>query len=83
LKQNPPAGRLRWRCRRGTTELDRMLGGYLEADYPRASSTMQQAFADLLEQQDPDIFDWLMGAQPADAPFIDIISKLRKKYQLD
>jgi len=81
-EQSPPVGRLRWRCRRGTTELDRMLGGYLEQDYAQASSALQLAFSDLLEQQDPDIFDWLMGAQAADVEFVDIVQVLRTKYQL-
>lgn len=81
-EQSPPAGRLRWRCHRGTTELDRMLGGYLEEDYAEAPGSLQQGFADLLEQQDPDIFDWLMGAQKPDAPFVEIIATLRKKHHL-
>jgi antitoxin CptB len=75
-----PIGRLQWRCRRGTKELDRILGGYLEEEYTAASSEIKQAFTNLLEQQDPDIYDWLMGAQKANDQFLTIITLLRCKY---
>jgi antitoxin CptB len=76
-------GRLRWRCRRGTKELDRILGGYLDQDYAQAPLEQQRAFAALLEVQDPDIYDWLMGVQtPNKATFKVIIGLLRDKYQI-
>ncbi|MCK7576885.1 MAG: succinate dehydrogenase assembly factor 2 [Chromatiales bacterium] len=46
-------GKLRWRCRRGMKELDLLTLGYLERHYPTAPAEEQQAFADLLELQDP------------------------------
>ena len=46
-------GKLRWRCRRGMKELDLLTLSYLERHYPTASAAEQQAFADLLEVQDP------------------------------
>lgn len=77
---DPPAGRLYWRCRRGTKELDRVLGDYLQQEYVQAGTELQQAFAQLLEQQDPDIYDWLMGAKPAKAEFSAIIEALQIKF---
>ena len=78
-----PIGLLRWRCRRGTKELDRILGGYLEENYAQASVQLRRAFVALLEVQDPDIYDWLMGAQePVEEQFKDIIAALRQKYQI-
>ena len=74
-------GRLRWRCRRGTKELDRILGGYLEQDYAQAPLDQQRAFAALLEIQDPDIYDWLMGVKAPDEEALKaIISVLQDKY---
>ncbi len=73
-------GRLIWRCRRGTKELDRVLGGYLEDEYLLASSLLQGAFVNLLEQQDPDIYDWLMAVAPAPDAFTGIIEQLQIKY---
>lgn len=79
-EESIPIGRLQWRCRRGTKELDRILGGYLEEEYTAAAPEIKQAFTNLLEQQDPDIFDWLMGAQKANDQFITIITLLQGKY---
>lgn len=76
-------GRLQWRCRRGTKELDRILGAFLEQEYQLAGEAMQAAFAALLEHQDPDIYDWLMGASVPDAPETkEIINRLRQKFGL-
>jgi len=76
----PPPGRLYWRCRRGTKELDRVLGGYLADEYAGASPELQTAFAQLLEQQDPDIYDWLMGVSPAKPLFVRIIEQLQIRF---
>ncbi len=78
-----PIGQLRWRCRRGTKELDRILGGFLEHDYPHSAPALQQAFVALLEVQDPDIYDWLTGVQlPSDGKFNEIVRVLQKKYRI-
>ena len=76
--------RLRWRCRRGTKELDRILGGFFEEDYSALSNDLKQSFADLLEQQDPVIYDWLMGAKAAEDPMFDrLVQMMRHKFGLD
>lgn len=56
-----PSGRLRWRCRRGMRELDQLLGWYLDNRYAMADRVTQGAFADLLEQPDPELWRWLTG----------------------
>ncbi len=74
-------GRLRWRCRRGTKELDRILGGFLEEDYAKAPAEVQKAFIAFLDVQDPDIYDWLMGGKvPDDEGFKMIVALLQEKY---
>ncbi len=60
MDATPSVGRLRWRCRRGMRELDILLSGFLEREYPKLAPEQQQAFASLIECQDPDILDWLM-----------------------
>ncbi len=76
-------GRLRWRCRRGTKELDRILGGFLEENYAQAPIELQKAFIALLEVQDPDIYDWLMGVKAPDEDELEaIVSALRHKYRI-
>lgn len=54
-------GRLRWRCRRGMRELDRLLLGYLDTRYSGASAAEQAEFAALLELQDPVLWRYLTG----------------------
>jgi len=76
-------GQLRWRCRRGTKELDRVLGEYLQQDYTQASSSQQTAFRALLEVQDPDIYDWLMGTRVPDEEILNMIIRiLQEKYAI-
>lgn len=57
--------RLRWRCRRGTRELDALVGWWLDTRYPAADASLQAAFAELLEVQDPDLWNWLVGRERA------------------
>ncbi|WP_072281270.1 FAD assembly factor SdhE [Rappaport israeli] len=52
---------LKWRCRRGMKELDLLLLKYLQQDYLQAPSSIQQAFARLLDYQDPVIVDLLFN----------------------
>ena len=54
-------GRLRWRCRRGTRELDELLSGYLRDAYLTAPPAEQVAFEQLLDAPDADINDWCLG----------------------
>lgn len=53
--------RLRWRSRRGTLELDAMLGGWLDRHAGDSDPTALKAFDALLDEQDPDVWDWLLG----------------------
>ena len=53
--------RLRWRCRRGTRELDALLGGWLDMHGTQAEETALASFDEFLDQPDPQIWDWLMG----------------------
>ncbi len=71
-------GRLRWRCRRGMKELDLLTLGYLERHYPAASAEEQQAFAALLELQDPLLMGYMVGRQtPADATTTKVVGVMR------
>jgi antitoxin CptB len=75
--------RLRWRCRRGTRELDQVLAWYLEQAYPVADAPTQQAFAELLDAQDPDLWNWVLGKEsPSDIRFGPIIDAIRSRHRL-
>jgi len=58
--------RLRWRCRRGTKELDIVMNRYLQERYETASAEEQASFNALLDIEDPIIFDWLMDKTQAE-----------------
>lgn len=77
---NVEESRLRWRCRRGMRELDQLLGWYLAVRYPRCDAAEKAAFSTLLEQQDPELWDWLMGrAQPEQLAWRRIVDEIRAR----
>ncbi len=76
-------GKLRWRCRRGTRELDALLTWFLEERFPTAAAHEQMGFARLLEEQDPDIWDWCMGrTTPGDPDMLSVIDAIRARHLL-
>ena len=59
-------------------ELDMLLLGYLERYYNDASLQEQRIFADLLELQDMQLYDYLLGREvPKDPAVVDVIAKIR------
>lgn len=72
----PPVGQLRWRTRRGLRELDLILRRYLEQRYPSAPQSQQRAFAELLDEADGDLLDWLLGRRPPPERFADVLGAL-------
>lgn len=75
--------RLRWRARRGTRELDALLGGWLDEHYIEADPATRQAFEELLDTQDPDLWDWIMGhAQSPRGDWQAIIDDIRARHWL-
>ena len=72
-------GKLRWRCRRGMKELDLLTLGYLERYYLTASVEERQAFAELLELQDPLLMSYMVGREtPADGTTARVVAVMRK-----
>ena len=75
--------RLRWRCRRGTRELDALLGGWLDVQGGQAEDDTLASFDQLLEQSDPLIWDWLMGnARPPRADWQEIVDAIRTRNRI-
>ncbi|MEX0430261.1 FAD assembly factor SdhE [Spiribacter insolitus] len=73
--------RLRWRCRRGTTELDRLLTRFLESPsggYGSLDATGRAAFEQLLDCEDDHLIDWLVnGQRPREGALVDIVNRVR------
>ncbi|MGH8505991.1 MAG: succinate dehydrogenase assembly factor 2 [Stenotrophobium sp.] len=61
--------RLKWLCRRGMKELDVVLERYLATRFDSAPERERNAFVELLDCEDPEIWSWVMGYEelPADA----------------
>jgi succinate dehydrogenase flavin-adding protein (antitoxin of CptAB toxin-antitoxin module) len=60
-------------------ELDLLLLDYLERYYPRADGLTQQAFARMLELQDPELHSLLLGRSAiGDREISDVIAVLRQ-----
>jgi antitoxin CptB len=75
--------RLRWRARRGTRELDALFGGWLDERFADVDEAQQQAFDELLDAQDPDLWDWVMGHGRAPrADWQAIIDDIRARHRL-
>lgn len=59
-------------------ELDVLLTRYLERDYPEASAEDRDAFARILELQDPEIFGYLVGrAIPQEPTLRHVVDRIR------
>ena len=78
IDSTPALAKLRWRCRRGTKELDVLTTRYLDSFYPDASKVEQQAFEHMLTLQDPILYDILTVYTEFDDPVTEaIVLKLK------
>ena len=70
--------RLRWRCRRGTRELDFLLERFLHCVGGALDEDAQAGLERLLDQPDRDVLDWLAGrAVPPDAGLAGVVDRIR------
>lgn len=58
--------RLKFRSwHRGTREMDLLLGRFADRHLDSFDATLLTAYAALLEENDPDIYDWVCGRETA------------------
>ena len=69
---------LRWRQRRGMKELDVLLERWFTRHYETAAPGLRDAFARLLDYEDPEIWLWVVEQAPVPAEFADVIAALRR-----
>ncbi|MCK4784819.1 MAG: succinate dehydrogenase assembly factor 2 [Desulfobacteraceae bacterium] len=55
--------RLHWQCRRGMLELDTLLTTFLERGYDTLGKEGRQTFLELLDYDDTELLEYLMGRQ--------------------
>ena len=69
--------RVRWRCRRGTRELDFILQGFVDRHYARLDEADRRLFRDLLEVEDPQLTEWLcFDVRPGDPGMAAMVEKI-------
>ena len=70
--------RLRWRCRRGTREMDLILERFLAAAGDGLDEDTRQGLERLLDQPDQDILDWITRrSAPPDAGLASLVDRIR------
>jgi len=73
--------RLVWRCRRGTRELDTLLQSFLANEFDQLSEPQQRLFDRFLDEQDPDIYNWITGYEvPSNPDFLFLIERLQQLH---
>ena len=67
-----------WRCRRGIKEMDIIFQDFIKNSYDQLSNSNKNAFSKLLDQQDLDILNWIIGKDnPRDSELVEIISIIK------
>ncbi len=75
--------RILWRCRRGIKEMDIVLQDFIKNSYDELNNENKSAFSKLLEEQDLDILNWVLGKdKPEDKKLIEIIKKIRSSRNI-
>ena len=70
--------RLLWRCRRGIKEMDIILQEFINISYDQLNDEDKNAFSKLLDEQDLDILNWIIGKdKPANDRLANIINIIK------
>ncbi|MGV3344483.1 FAD assembly factor SdhE [Enterobacteriaceae bacterium LUAb1] len=74
--------RIQWACRRGMLELDVTIMPFFKHEYATLSDAEKHVFIRLLEQPDPDLFNWLMNhGKPDDSALHEMIRLIQQRNQ--
>lgn len=73
---------IKWRCRRGMLELDLFLIPFCEKIYPILSIEEKNIFVELLNENDVDLFEWLMDRNQCKNTQFNHIIKLIRAHRL-
>lgn len=72
--------RLRWQCRRGTKELDKLLNRYLETGYLEADQRERELFVELLGLEDDELSAVLMAEAEVPEGMKVLVGKIHNFY---
>lgn len=74
--------KLEWACRRGMRELDKMIMPFYQQHFDELNESQQQAFVEMLNYSDPELFRWVMHQAPAPSKEIaELIQLMRDKIE--
>ncbi len=62
--------------RRGTKEMDLVLGPYADANLPKLTEEQLAVYDILLEENDQDLLPWLLGQLPPPPALADLIAEI-------
>jgi antitoxin CptB len=75
--------RLRIRSwRRGTREMDLILGGFVDRGLEGLDPAGLDAFESILSENDHDLYDWITGRAKAPVGFQEIIARIRRHHRI-
>lgn len=75
--------RLRFRSwHRGTREIDLILGSFADLHLHAFSEAQINAYEALLQENDPDIYDWIIGLQPLPSAHDNDVMQLLQKHRV-
>ncbi len=70
--------KLHWASRRGMLELDVVLIPYLEEEACQFDEAKAAEYAKFLEQDDPDLYAWIMGYETPKPEFEAFVAAIRE-----
>ncbi|MGF1659903.1 MAG: succinate dehydrogenase assembly factor 2 [Rubrimonas sp.] len=75
--------RLRIRCwRRGTREMDMLLGPYADAALEALDPAALDAFEALLDENDQDLYAWISGAAPMSPRHAEALGRVAAHHRI-
>ncbi len=70
--------KLRWRCRRGMRELDRLLERWLDLGWRQSTDAAREDFLRLLDSEDDRLWRWFLGHEaPPDPALAALVERIR------
>jgi antitoxin CptB len=75
--------RLRFRAwHRGTREMDLLLGRFADAEMAKFDEQSMASFEALLEVPDPDLYNWIVGAEETPASYDTLLLRRLRDFHL-
>lgn len=74
--------RARWRSRRGLLELELLLKPFVDGGFESLNESGKADYEHLLECDDMDVHEWILGRVEPPEPFLSIIREIRRFLKL-